>query len=85
MMLGPVEVLVLIGSLALTLATIVPLTGILIRFRANYNPKSLQLDPEGGATPHTGPVIQVGLLWLTWMMANWLPVVLCYDETCLAD
>ena len=32
----------------------VPLTGVLIRFRANYNPKGLQLDAEGGAQAHTG-------------------------------
>ncbi|KAH8989986.1 mitochondrial carrier, partial [Lactarius akahatsu] len=35
----------------------VPLTGALVRLRANYNPKGLQLDPEDGVQPHTGPVI----------------------------
>jgi len=35
----------------------VPLTGVLVRFRANYNPKGLQLDAEGGAQPHTGPIV----------------------------
>lgn len=35
----------------------VPLIGALVRLRANYNPKSLQLDPEDGVQPHTGPVI----------------------------
>jgi hypothetical protein len=29
-----------------------------VRFRANYNPKGLQLDSEGGAVPHTGPVVR---------------------------
>jgi hypothetical protein len=47
----------LLLSLALSLAIVVPLTGALVRFRANYNPKGLQLDAEGGAQPHTGPVV----------------------------
>jgi hypothetical protein len=49
--------LVLLFAMTLTLAVFVPLTGILVRFRANYNPKGLQLDSEGGATPHTGPIV----------------------------
>jgi hypothetical protein len=47
----------LLMSLGISLAIIVPLTGALVRFRANYNPKGLQLDAEGGAQPHTGPVV----------------------------
>jgi hypothetical protein len=47
----------LLVSLALSLAIVVPLTGALVRFRANYNPKGLQLDAEGDVQPHTGPVI----------------------------
>ncbi|KAI0300996.1 mitochondrial carrier [Multifurca ochricompacta] len=43
--------------LAVFLLITVPLTGALVRLRANYNPKSLQLDPEDGVQPHTGPVI----------------------------
>ena len=35
----------------------VPLVGALIRFRANYTPRSLHLDQEGQAEPHAGPVI----------------------------
>jgi len=35
----------------------VPLSGTLVRFRANYNPKGLQLDAEGGVEAHTGPVV----------------------------
>ncbi|KAI5121563.1 hypothetical protein M0805_000744 [Coniferiporia weirii] len=35
----------------------VPLAGTLVRFRANYTPKGLQLDGEGGVQPHTGPVV----------------------------
>lgn len=49
---------VLLGALLVSLGIFVPLTGVLVRFRANYNPKGLQLDSEGGATPHTGPVIK---------------------------
>ncbi|KAF9241275.1 mitochondrial carrier [Melanogaster broomeanus] len=33
------------------------LSGALLRFRAHYNPKGLQLDPDGDVQPHTGPVI----------------------------
>lgn len=47
----------LLVSLGVSLAIIVPLTGALTRFRANYNPKGLQLDAEGGAQPYTGPVV----------------------------
>ncbi|KAH9948547.1 mitochondrial carrier [Amylocystis lapponica] len=35
----------------------VPLTGALVRLRANYNPKGLQLDTDGNVEPHTGPVV----------------------------
>ena len=52
------EIILLIFSLALSLVIIVPLTGVLVRFRANYNPKALRLDPEDGAQAHTGPVIR---------------------------
>ena len=43
--------------LAVFIVFTVPLTGALVRLRANYNPKGLQLDPEDGVQPHTGPVI----------------------------
>jgi hypothetical protein len=56
-MLGLLDMLLLLGSLALSLAILVPLAGALVRFRAHYNPKGLQLDSEGGVQPHTGPVI----------------------------
>ena len=49
--------LVLVGSLAISLALVVPLTGALVRVRANFNPKSIQLDAEGNVEPHTGPVV----------------------------
>ncbi|GJJ06305.1 hypothetical protein Clacol_000496 [Clathrus columnatus] len=32
--------------------------GVLVRFRANYSPKGLQLDEDGGAQPHAGPVVR---------------------------
>ncbi|TFK44750.1 hypothetical protein BDQ12DRAFT_673517 [Crucibulum laeve] len=57
-MLGIFDTVLLLFSLAITLAIFVPLTGVLVRFRANYNPKGLQLDPEGGVVPHTGPIVQ---------------------------
>lgn len=51
------DMMTLLGSVALSLAILVPLAGALVRFRAHYNPKGLQLDAEGGVQPHTGPVI----------------------------
>lgn len=49
--------LVLFLALIVSLVVFVPLTGVLVRFRANYNPKGLQLDSDGGAVPYTGPVL----------------------------
>ncbi|KAG1732214.1 mitochondrial carrier [Suillus paluster] len=51
------DVIFVLGTLGLSLAILVPLAGTLVRFRAHYNPKGLQLDSEGGVQPHTGPVI----------------------------
>lgn len=51
--------------LAIFLLITVPLTGTLVRLRANYNPKGLQLDPEDGVQPHTGPVITSFFVMLT--------------------
>ncbi|KAF8520433.1 mitochondrial carrier [Hysterangium stoloniferum] len=50
---------VIFGTLAICLAEIItlPFVGVLVRFRANYSPKGLQLDAEGGAQPHAGPVV----------------------------
>ncbi|EMD37377.1 hypothetical protein CERSUDRAFT_114050 [Gelatoporia subvermispora B] len=48
---------VFLFSLAISLLIIVPLTGAVVRLRANYNPKGLQLDPEGNVEPHTGPIV----------------------------
>ncbi|KAG7098641.1 hypothetical protein E1B28_000557 [Marasmius oreades] len=58
MQIGILDFLAIIFSISVSLAIFVPLTGVLVRFRANYNPKGLQLDAEGGAQPHTGPVVQ---------------------------
>jgi len=55
---GPPAPIILLLAMVISLAIFVPLTGVLVRFRANYNPKGLQLDSEGGAAPHTGPVVR---------------------------
>ena len=52
------SVAVLLVALLITLVVFVPFVGVLVRFRANYNPKGLQLDTDGSAVPYTGPVIQ---------------------------
>ncbi|EIW80722.1 hypothetical protein CONPUDRAFT_154728 [Coniophora puteana RWD-64-598 SS2] len=31
--------------------------GVLVRYRAHYTPKRLQLDAEGDVRPYTGPVV----------------------------
>ncbi|KAK7057138.1 hypothetical protein R3P38DRAFT_3544426 [Favolaschia claudopus] len=51
------EYLFLAPSLALSLLVVVPLSGVLVRFRANYTPRGLALDNEGGPVVHTGPVV----------------------------
>jgi hypothetical protein len=56
-MLGLRDMMIMLGSLALSLAVLIPLVGTLVRFRAHYNPKGLQLDSEGDVQPHTGPVV----------------------------
>jgi len=60
-------------ALGLSLAFAVPLTGALVRFRANYNPKALQLDEEGGAQAHTGPIITsyFGMLMRVYRLEGW--------------
>ena len=57
-------VLALAGSLAVSLIITVPCSGALVRLRANYNPRGLQLDDEGNVEPHTGPVVTtfIGML-----------------------
>ncbi|KAH7888747.1 mitochondrial carrier [Phlebopus sp. FC_14] len=72
-MLGFLDTLALLGSLAISLAILVPLTGALVRFRAHYNPKGLQLDAEGDVQPHTGPVITsyVAMLKRVYKIEGW--------------
>ncbi|KAF8161135.1 hypothetical protein B0H34DRAFT_699604 [Crassisporium funariophilum] len=67
---GPI---VLFLALGITLAVFVPLTGVLVRFRANYNPKGLQLDSEGGAVPYTGPVVRsyFGMMVRVYRLEGW--------------
>jgi len=67
---GPV---ILLLAMIISLAIFVPLTGILVRFRANYNPKGLQLDSEGGAAPHTGPVVRsyFGMMFRVFRLEGW--------------
>ena len=52
------DIIMFFATLALSIAIAVPLTGVLVRYRANYNPKGLQLDAEGDAQPYTGPIIR---------------------------
>lgn len=50
-----VDLLIIAVAIAISLLITVPITGALVRLRANYNPKGLQLDDEGVVPPHTGP------------------------------
>ncbi|KAJ6499244.1 hypothetical protein C8R45DRAFT_981678 [Mycena sanguinolenta] len=51
------EYIFLLPALSISLAVVTPLSGVLVRFRANYTPRGLALDNEGSAVPHTGPVV----------------------------
>jgi len=46
-------------SLVVLLAILpaVPLTGAVVRLRAKYDPRGIQLDPEDGEQPRTGPAV----------------------------
>jgi len=72
-MAGPPAPVILLLAMVISLAIFVPLSGILVRFRANYNPKGLQLDQEGGAAPHTGPVVRsyFGMLGRVYRLEGW--------------
>jgi hypothetical protein len=50
-----VDLLILTVALAVSMLLTIPITGALVRLRANYNPKGLQLDDEGVVHPYTGP------------------------------
>lgn len=56
--LTPATIFLVAIAIVLGFLAAVPLSGVLVRFRANYTPKGLQLDGEGGVQPHTGPVIK---------------------------
>jgi hypothetical protein len=82
-MLGFLDMFLLVGSLAVSLAVLVPLTGALVRFRAHYNPKGLQLDPEGDVQPHTGPVITsfLAMLMRVYRIEVRIPRLTCFLNT----
>ncbi|KAF9566722.1 hypothetical protein CPC08DRAFT_740510 [Agrocybe pediades] len=65
--------IVLLLAMGVSLAVFVPLTGVLVRFRANYNPKGLQLDPEGGTDLYTGPIVKsyFGMLQRVYQLEGW--------------
>jgi len=48
-------VVVMLGSLALSLTIMIALYGTMVRFMAHYNPKGLQLDLQGDDKLHTSP------------------------------
>jgi len=73
------DLILIFLSLGISLAVVVPLTGVLVRFRANFNPKALQLDAEGGAVPHTGPVINSYFSMMTRVWRH--EVRLCFQLT----
>jgi len=50
-----VDLIIVLVALAVSLLVTVPIVGGLVRLRANYNPKGLQLDEEGVVHPYTGP------------------------------
>ena len=81
------EYLVLIPSLALSLSIVVPLTGVLVRFRANYTPRGLALDNEGSAVPHTGPEVNsyFGMFDVFTFCSSSVNMNLSDVQTCLAD
>jgi hypothetical protein len=49
--------LLLSTSLAFSLGLTIPFIWTLVRFRANFSPKSVHLDQDGGLEPHVGPVV----------------------------
>ncbi|EJF65405.1 mitochondrial carrier [Dichomitus squalens LYAD-421 SS1] len=60
-------------SLVVSLGITVPFTGALVRLRANYNPRALQLDPEGNVNVHTGPIVTsfFGMLRRVYRIEGW--------------
>jgi len=66
-------ILLLTLSVSLSSFVIIPWLGTLVRFRANFTPKGLQLDQDGGAQPHVGPVVKsyLGMLLRTKRIEGW--------------
>ena len=64
--LGFFGIVFLFVTLAISLAIVVPFSGVLVRFRANFNPKGLRLDEEGSTAPPTGPAAK----WPAWCAAR---------------
>ncbi|OJA10852.1 hypothetical protein AZE42_06130 [Rhizopogon vesiculosus] len=64
-----------VGSLALSMAVMVPLVGTMVRFRAHYNPNGPQLHSEGELEGghHTGPVVSsfFGMLRRMYRIEGW--------------
>jgi len=56
-MLNLLDMMIVLGDVAIALAVVPPIVGIGVRYRAHYNPKGLQLVSEGEEHPHTGPHI----------------------------
>jgi len=83
---GMFSVWVLVVSLGISVLIVVPLAGAIVRLRANYNPKGLQLDTEGGVQPHAGPVVtsMFGMIRRVYRIEGWaglykglMPALLC--------
>lgn len=68
-----VDLLIIAVAIAISLLITVPITGALVRLRANYNPKSLQLDDEGVVHPYTGPQLTsfFGMLFRVKRLEGW--------------
>jgi len=68
-----VDLLIIAVALAISLLITVPISGALVRLRANYNPKGLQLDDEGVPHPYTGPQLTsfFGMLFRVKRLEGW--------------
>ncbi|KAH9009644.1 mitochondrial carrier [Lactarius pseudohatsudake] len=60
-----VAIFLVLSFFFLSIFLLITVPGALVRLRANYNPKGLQLDPENDVQPHTGPVITSLFLMLS--------------------
>ena len=53
-----IQFIIILFAIVVSSLVTIPFVGVIVRFRANYNPKGLRLDAEGDATPHTGPIVR---------------------------